>query len=237
MFFFAWHLASKTGNILLPPLSEIMNQFSRLLSSGILLTDTADSLLRVLGGLAVSCLVAIALGIATVFWRPLSQYLHGVVELLRPIPPIAWVPIAIIAFGIGTGPAIAIVALGSFFPIWLGIQQGLDEVRRSHMSAAMSLGASRFLMLVAVTVPSALPYFLHGLRLGVGIAWFCVIASEMAGSSSGLGYGVQLLSMNIEMSKVYCYLLAIGMVGLASNTLVLYLYKRVSHWKENDIAA
>lgn len=229
-----WHFASLSNNVLVPPLSEILLQYQRLLSNQIIQTDIVASLWRIIIGVAISTTIAAVLGMVSAFWAEFAEYMSGIVELLRPIPPIAWTPIAIIGFGIGSKPAIAIVVIGSLFPIWMGIQQGLKEVKQSHLLAAGSLGASKFLVFTDVILPSVIPFFMHGLRIGVGLAWFCVIAAEMVGASSGLGYGIQLYSLNIEMSKVYCYLFTIGVLGLLSNSLLLKLNRGVVNWDSND---
>ena len=115
-----------------------------------------------------------------------------------------------------------------FCPTWFGVLQGLKEVREQHLRAAYSLGCSRILLVTDVIVPSVLPYFVHGLRLGVGLGWFCVVAAEMMGASTGLGYGVQLSSLNLEMERLYVYLFVIGLIGLASNWLLLALDRQVT---------
>ncbi|MDH3376582.1 MAG: ABC transporter permease [Gammaproteobacteria bacterium] len=229
----AWHLSTSKNNVLTPPLNDVLWSFLELLRSRILLKDAFASLFRVLAGVAISSLLAAVLGLVAVYWRSFPDYLSGGIELFRPIPPIAWTPLAIVAFGVGTQPAIAIVALGAFFPIWLGIQQGLMEVKRSHILAAESFGCGKLLQLTDVIVPSALPYAFHGLRLGVGLGWFCVVAAEMMGASSGLGYGIQLFSLNIEMEKLYSYLLVIGMLGYVSNFLLQRIDLRLSHWRDD----
>lgn len=232
--FTLWHFASFSNNVLIPPVSEVFTQYQKLMANQVIQTDIVASLGRIIIGVAISTSIAIILGMVAAFWAAFSEYLSGVVELLRPIPPIAWTPVAIIAFGIGAKPAIAIVAIGSIFPIWMGIQQGLKEVKQSHLLAAGSLGASKVLVFSDVVLPSVLPFFMHGLRIGVGLAWFCVIAAEMVGASSGLGYGIQLYSLNIEMPKVYCYLFTIGVLGLLSNSLLLKLQSGVWQWRHSD---
>ena len=230
IFLVIWHVASKDNHILVPPLLDILAEYLNLIRKGVMLEDIVASVLRIFIGILISTFIACLMGTFAFFWRPFSDYIYGLVELIRPIPPIAWTPIAIIAFGIGDLPAISIVVIGTLFPIWLGIKQGLDNVKESHTMAAGSLGASKFLMFSDVIIPSVLPYFLHGLRISVGLGWFCVIAAEMMGASSGLGHGVQLFSLNIEMPKVYCYLATIGALGLLSNYLAQSAIKSLIGW-------
>ena len=230
----SWHAMVPDGIALIPTLTEVVTTFLQFTISGTLPSDTISSVIRVMTGVLISTVFATALGLISVYWKSFPDYLAGCVELVRPIPPIAWTPLAIIAFGIGTRPAVAIVALGAFFPVWLGIQQGLKEVNPSHVRAAGSLGCGQWMLLTDVIVPSILPYAFHGLRLAVGLGWFCVVAAEMMGASSGLGYGIQLFSLNLEMSKMYCYLLTIGALGYLSNALLQNIDSRLNRWRDHD---
>ncbi len=228
-----WFFLVPENFVLLPPLNEVVAAFAELWAQGLLLNDTIASLSRVLAGVAISTFISIVLGLITASWRGFADFFSGGIELIRPVPPIAWTPLAIIAFGVGARPAIAIVALGAFFPIWLGIKQGLGEVQRDHILAARSLGARWRALMVDVVVPSVLPYAFHGLRLGVGLGWFCVVAAEMMGASSGLGYGIQLFSLNIEMPKLYCYLVTVGVMGYTSNALLQIFDAKLSFWRSD----
>jgi ABC-type nitrate/sulfonate/bicarbonate transport system permease component len=223
LFILIWEISADQNSLLLPSWIDILAQLKGELVDGRLPGDIKASVVRVAAGVALATFIALGLGVLSWFLKSLPQYLNGVVELIRPIPPIAWTPIAIVALGIGNRPAVAIVALGAFFPIWFGVLQGIREVEESHLRAAKSLGAKGLLVFTDIVVPSAIPYLVHGLRLGVGLGWFCVVAAEMMGASSGLGYGVQLSSLNLEMEKLYAYLLVIGIVGYLSNASLEWL--------------
>jgi ABC-type nitrate/sulfonate/bicarbonate transport system permease component len=225
-----WWVLVPPGGLFLPPLSEVVQALADLAANGTLFRDVADSMLRVLTGVAIAAVIAGALVILSALMPPFGLVLSGPVELLRPIPPIAWVPVAIVIFGVGDAPAVAIVALGAFFPVWLSLRQGLTEVHAQHLLAARSLGASRLGCLTDVVLPSMAPFAFHGLRLGVGLGWFCVVAAEMMGAHSGLGYGVQLFSLNLQLTRTYCYLLAIGVAGMALNYVVAAVEGKVCRW-------
>jgi ABC-type nitrate/sulfonate/bicarbonate transport system permease component len=225
-----WWLATPPRSTLVPPLGTVAREAAGLAASGALLRDALASLGRVAPGVGIALAGAVALTGLGAAVRGLGDLLDGVLELIRPIPPIAWTPVAILAFGIGDAPAVAIVCVGAFFPIWLGLQQGLREVRTQHLLAARSFGAGRRLLLTDVVVPSVLPYALHGLRVGLGIGWFCVVAAEMMGAHSGLGYGVQLFSLNLELGRTYAYLVVIGALGAAMNALMRAAERRWARW-------
>jgi ABC-type nitrate/sulfonate/bicarbonate transport system permease component len=225
-----WWLATPPKSTLVPPLASVAREAADLARSGTLLRDALASLGRVAPGVGIALAAAVALTGLGAAVRGLGDLFEGVLELIRPIPPIAWTPVAILAFGIGNAPAVAIVCVGAFFPIWLGLQQGLREVRTQHVLAARSFGAGRRLLLTDVVVPSVLPYALHGLRVGLGIGWFCVVAAEMMGAHSGLGYGVQLFSLNLELGRTYAYLVAIGVLGAAMNALMRTAERHWARW-------
>lgn len=220
IFFGAWWLWS--GSVLLPDLASILDQFGRLILKGRLLADVIASFGRVLAGLAIAISLGLALTLLTILCRPAGYAIYGITEMLRPVPPIAWTPIAISFAGIGNAPAIAVVALGAFAQIWFALIHAIDEVQWQHIWAARSFGATKAALIRHVYVPSMLPRFLAGLRLGVGIGWFSVVAAEMMGISSGLGHGVLLYSLNIEMEAVYAYVLTIGAIGFVANSVVLH---------------
>lgn len=225
-----WAVFVRPGGAFIPALSEVADDFVRMSRSGLLLKDTLASIARVLAGVGIATAVVVLLGILSVAVKEFGFLLGGPVEVLRPVPPLAWVPIAILIFGVGDAPAIAIVALGAFFPLWLGMQQGFSEVRAQHLLAARSFGASGRIRLTDVIIPSVLPYAFHGLRLGLGLGWFCVVAAEMMGANTGLGYGVQLFSLNLELGKTYVYLLAIGLLGAAMNYGMRAVEDRIFQW-------
>ena len=194
-----------------------------MLDDGRLWTDLIASLYRVFLGVVVGCAVAVILSFVAYAMPPIGKMLFGVTEVLRPIPPIAWTPVAILVFGVGDPPAIAIVAVGSFAPIWFTLLQGINSVREEHVKAARCLGAGQLGVFSRVAVPTVSPYFMAGLRLGAGVGWFCIVAAEMMGISSGLGQGVLLFSLNIEMEAVFVYLIVIGLVGAAINASIAFL--------------
>jgi ABC-type nitrate/sulfonate/bicarbonate transport system permease component len=217
IFLTAWYLLVPAGNIYVPQLNEVVEALLRLANSGTLARDSLASFTRVMIGVFAALGIAITLAVISGMVKIVGSLLDSWVELLRPIPPIAWTPLALLVFGIGDAPAIAIVASGAFFPLWLGLRRGMQEVREQHLLAARSFGATRVVTLIDVILPSALPSAIHGLRVAIGLGWFCVVAAEMMGAPSGLGYGVQLFSLNLEIARMYGYLLVIGVLGAGIN--------------------
>lgn len=231
-----WFILVPPGGVFVASIGEVLEAFADLAGSGTLFLDTADSLKRVVSGVLIAFCVAVGLGTASYFFPLVGHIVSGPIEVVRPVPPIAWVPIAIVVFGIGDAPAVAIVGLGAFFPIWLAVFRGVLEVREQHLLAARSLGASPLQTFSRVVVPSVTPHVFHGLRLGVGLGWFCVVAAEMMGAQTGLGYGVQLYSLNLQIPRTYCYILTIGIMGFVLNVLIVSLQARYCRWHSREIA-
>lgn len=234
LFIALWALAAGAGSPLLPSPAAVLEALARLAGDGRLASDVGASMSRVAAGVAVALLIATLLcGVALVS-PAVSDLLSGPLEMLRPVPPIAWVPVVIMTFGVSQASAVVIVALGAFFPMWLAGLQGVASIRRTHVLAARSLGADSRILLTDVVIPSTLPAALQGLRLGVGMGWFSVVAAEMMGAPGGLGQGLQLYSMNLETAQLFAYILVIGSIGFALNAMLAAAQRRVSAWQARE---
>ncbi|MCE5213352.1 MAG: ABC transporter permease [Methanobacterium sp.] len=218
-------LTTYTGIIpsyLIPSPSAVWVAFENLLLNGSLITDTLSTLTRVLLGFIIAALVAIPLGILLGWSKnanDLSKYIIGV---LRPIPPIAWIPFAILWFGVGLGSAIFIIFLGSVFPILINTADGVKRTDKIYTESAYTLGASEFQTLKKVVVPAALPNIITGLKVGIGIGLMCTVAAEMIGSSNGLGYLILTATSMLDSASAIVGMLAIGVIGLGFD----YLFRR-----------
>ena len=231
----AWQLAAVVGMLnqrLLPAPLQIAHAFTEWAASGTLVDDLVSSLLRVLVGFVLAATLATTLGIALAVSSLFQRQLTTIVEILRPIPPIAWIPLAILWFGTGNNAAFFIVALGAFFPILTSVYLGITSVRLVHVNTARCLGLQRRLMLTDVMLPSALPTVLVGLRTGLGVGWMSLIAAELVGAQSGLGYTIQLNRVMLNTDRVIAGMLVIGLVGLAMNRALLQLERRLTPWHQ-----
>jgi NitT/TauT family transport system permease protein/sulfonate transport system permease protein len=222
---------------LLPPPSAVGAAFLSLLASFSLVRDSLVSVGRVLAGFSVAAVLGTLSGVALGTHPRLAAPVRTLVEVLRPIPPIAWIPLAVLWFGIGHAAAVFIVALGAFFPIFLNAFEGVQRVRVAVIHAARCLGARRRLLLTDVLLPAALPQILTGLRIGLGIAWTSVIAAELVGAQSGLGYMIQLNRILLQTENVLAGMLAIGLIGLAMNGLSYRLEARLTPWAGETLEA
>lgn len=235
-----WEILARMGvtnPLILPSPLEIAAALAQLLTtqdgdSPSLLKDIAASLKRVLVGLMFAHAAAIPLAITLAVNRTLADHWLPVVELLRPIPPAAWIPMAILWFGIGNQSSYFITTIAGFFPLFVNTFAGVRGVDPSHLHAARSLGASGRQLVLHVMLPSILPYLVTGIRISVGTAWMSLIAAELIAAESGLGYMLQLHRMMLETPKVMVGVGCIGLLGLLMNWALLRLERLALPWRE-----
>jgi NitT/TauT family transport system permease protein len=199
--------------------------------SGTWLANLLFSAERVGKGFVAAILVAVPVGLAIGWNRIASGTLDPTVQLLRPIPITAWLPFSIAVFGIRDMGAIFLIALGAFYPIVVNTAQGARDVERNLVRAAMMMGAPRWTILRRVVLPASLPSIFTGLRIGLGIAWTAVIVAEMVAVKSGLGYVLWDAYYVGRMDVVIADMATIGILGLASDRIILLIESWVLRWR------
>jgi NitT/TauT family transport system permease protein len=204
------------------------------LFSGELLHDAGSSLLRVLVGFSIGSALALPLGLAMGASPRAHQLFNPLVQLLRPIPPIAFIPLAILWFGLGNPPAVFLIALGAFFPVLMNTIAGVRNVDTLYVRAALNLGAGRSRLFRQVIVPAAMPYILAGLRIGVGTAFIVVIVSEMIAVNDGLGYRILEAREFMWSDKIIAGMITIGLLGLGIDWAMARLNQHLLRWQRAD---
>lgn len=223
--------------ILLPPLSRVLERAWELGSNGRLLEALVASAGRVLLGFTLAAAVALPLGVAMGLYPALERATVSLSSLLRPLSPPAWIPLAILWFGIGDAPAVFIIFIGTFFSLFLGILAATKGVDIHMVKAACTLGASRWQAVTHVVLPSVLPELLAQMRIGLGLAWMCVIAAEMVAVRQGLGFMMMEARSLFRTEDVLVGMLTIGLVGLGCDALLHGLERRLCRWRVNLGAA
>ncbi len=216
-----WHFAVVwSGTRIFPSPLSVAKGFGELSRKGLLWSYTLDSLTRVCTGFALAMLAGVPLGFALGWYPKLAQVVSPTIELLRPISPIAWIPVAVLFFGVGDKPAVFLIFLGAFFPLVIACADGVSRVPISYRHAGRNFGLSDFALLRRVVVPASFPQVLAGLRLAFGIAWLVLVAAEMVAVNSGLGYLV-IDSRNAgkRYDLVVAAMLLIGAIGLLLDIL------------------
>jgi len=205
-----------SGTKVFPSPLEVAKGIGGLLQKDVLWRDIADSLRRVAVGFWAASLIGIPLGLVLGWYPVVNQAVDPAMQILRPISPIAWIPISIVFFGIGDRAAIFLIFLAAIFPISVACADAVRTVPLVFRQAGRNLGLTPGPLLVRVIFPAALPRILIGLRLALGIAWLVLVAGEMIAVDSGLGYLViDSRNSGKRYDLVVAAMLAIGLIGLA----------------------
>jgi len=190
-----------------------------LAASGALLDAAAASVFRLLAGLAIALVAGTALGVGVGASRGLERATRPVQLFLRMVSPLSWAPVAIIAFGIGAPPVIALVAAAAVWPIVSATADGVRGVQPGHLRIARTLGASRGELLRHVVLPALRPAVLAGLRLALGVGWVVLVPAEMLGVTSGLGYQILNAKDQLAYHHITALIVVIGTIGYAIDVL------------------
>lgn len=217
-----WDLAVRwTGTELFPSPLQVLAGIEELARKGVLLKYTVASLFRVAWGFTLAVAVGVPAGLALGWFRPLHDAFNPLIQVLRPISPIAWIPIAVLWFGIDDRANIFLIFLSSVFPITVSAMAAVQNVQQVYIRAARNFGLGRMQLFRLVILPATMPQIITSLRIALGIAWLVVVAAEMIAVNGGLGY---LIIDARNAGKRYDLVLAgmvlIGLIGLLLDLLV-----------------
>lgn len=230
-----WQAASMAiaNSTLLPGPVRVAHAWVDLLN-GDLRADVLASLLHLGIGYALGASTGLALAVLSARFAALEAVVDPLVELLRPISAIAWIPIAILMFGISGKVPVFLIFYAALFPIFVNTLAGAKQVDVQLVRAARMLGASSRLILTHVVMPSALPFVLAGARLSLGVAWMAMVAAELTGSDAGLGWRLFWYQEFFAMDKVMAVILTIGILGYLFDTLLRKLQARITRWSPDS---
>jgi NitT/TauT family transport system permease protein len=218
----AWWAAVRfSGTRIFPGPWDVVLGTVALAKEGTLVHHIAASLLRVASGYLGALALAIPLGVAMGWYPPMYRALNPVIQMLRPISPIAWIPLAILWFGVGNASPIFLIFLSSFFPLVVGTIAGVHSVERQYIRAAENFGITGMRLLRGVVLPAAMAQIVTGMRIGLGVAWLVVVAAEMVAIDSGLGYLI-IDSRNAgnRYDLVVAAMVIIGVIGFGLDVLM-----------------
>lgn len=224
-----WLASTRVKNV---PTYSQLDSALRQMGFSVLWSDVRASLVRVGSGFAIAAVTGTAMGCLMGWYEPLRLLFEPWVQFIRMVPTLAFIPIVIIFFGIGERPKIGVIALAAFLAITVSVMVGVQNVDRTYIRAARTLGAGTGVMFRRVILPATLPYILVGFRLGLANAWTTVVAAELLGASSGLGYLVQNASTYNDTAEVIIAVICIGIIGLAMDQIMHYLERRLGSWQE-----
>ena len=216
-----WAAVVRTESAIFPTPLQVVTGTVELVNDGTLWEHIGASLMRVGAGFSLAFVVAIPLGLWMGRVNAVYMTLNPVFQMLRPISPIAWIPIAILWFGVGNASPIFLIFIASVFPMILQTAVGVHTIDARYLRAAENFGVSRFDLMRRVVVPAVLPQVLIGMRVGLGVAWLVVVAAEMIALKSGLGYLI-MDSRNAgnRYDLVVAGMVIIGLIGLLLDSLM-----------------
>ncbi len=227
------------NNYILPPLGQIGNvllhPMQPVLGGASLIENMVVSLREVVTGFALAAALAIPAGLLIGWSVEVRAYLNPAIQILRPVPPIAWMPFAIAWFGIGFHSILFIIAMGAFFPILINTIDGVQGVRQRWLEVAVMFHATTSEKLRTVVLPGALPAIWTGLRVSFGVAWMCVVAAEMLpGTTAGLGFLIMYAYNLGQLQVIGAGMIIIGIIGLGADLLFRAGQEHLFFWQGRD---
>src|SRR5262249_32075372 len=241
LFFAFWHLASTyqltwyIRFVNIPTPADVLSEMLRLLTSKIFYTHIVTSLERIYLGFGLAAALGIPCGLLIGWFRPVEDLLFPLIELFRPIPAVAWVPLAIMLWPTGRSSLVFLAGLGAFFPIVLNTIHGVEGIDKILVRAATSLGAGRAAVFREVVFPGALPNIITGLSVGMGVSWICLISAEMVSGQYGIGYYTWVAYGIVKYPAIVVGMLTIGLLGMVSSALVRFVGARCMPWRPRTV--
>lgn len=229
-----WEVVGRTGivnPVYLPPPSLILPRIPVLLREGTLYQDVVTSLSAILYGVVLGHLVGVPAAVVAFRYPWVRSVISPVIELIRGIAPLALLPAFLLLFGLGLVSAVAIIVWCAWVPLFLNLLEGLDAVDPALVRSARATGARSWKIATSVYAPASVGHYLTGLRLAIGAGWLAVVAAEMLGSNSGLGFRIFEFSQVFRIVDMYALILIIGVIGLLMNAAVTVVRHRVLHWR------
>jgi len=218
---------------LFPSPSDTFAAFIEMIQSGVFFSDLAVSLARAAIGFAIGSVLGVIVGLLTARVHAVQFILGPFLTVLRPIPAIALVPIAIVWFGIGEGSKYFVIAYTVFLAVWLNTHHGMERVPRTFVLASRTLGASRLREFIEVIIPAAAPHIVAGLRMGSALAFLSLVAAELSGASAGIGFRLQEARQYIRTDIMFVGLIELGILGALLDSGFVMLSKRLVHWEDS----
>lgn len=234
VFLAVWEIAPRNdwvNPIFLPPLSEVLQAGWRLTTDGTLADHLGSSLSRSVTGFIIAAAAGILLGLLIGWYRFLADLLTPILEIFRNTAALALLPVVTLLLGIGEVAKISLVVYAALFPVLLNTLTGVRTVDPLLIRSARSLDLRPYQIFVKVVLPSAVPSIFTGLRMGAAASILVLVAAEMIGAKSGLGYLIQASQLNFRIADMYVGIIAIAALGLIANYGLLAVQRRLSRWR------
>jgi len=229
-----WNISLLVNSAAIPTPTKVLDSLVNLFTNGdpvsgmTMWSHISISLQRFIEGFALALAVSIPMGLLLGYSKTLSDFMNPMLEILRPIAPIAWAPVLLFATGYSWGPVL-VVFVGIFFPLLSNTVFGVRKIDKNLVDAAKTLGASKSKIFYKVMFPCAVPYIMNGIRIGSGIGWMCIVASELYASyGGGIGYFIGMQASIGYWSNVFAGIVIIAILGILTTGLFDYIHKTIS---------
>ena len=234
-FFLLWHFSYYYFDNLemyIPPPVKIFQALYELSISGILFKFAVASLFRVTAGFYIAFLLAIPIGIILGRWTIGFNLFNNIIQFLRPISPLAWIPLTMIWFGIGDKPAVFLIFISCFFPLLISVITAVQEIGPKYFQIGSNFNFNNLEKIRYILLPAIIPQIVTAVRVSIGIAWLVVVAAEMIAVKSGLGYLIIDARNALRLDNVIAAMFVIGLIGLFLDRLILKLqHVKSLEWK------
>jgi ABC-type nitrate/sulfonate/bicarbonate transport system permease component len=224
------HAFGFTNRNLFPGPFDVAQAAAKLYQDGVLVKDFKTSLSRAAVGFGIGASLGIIMGMLTARVSFIRLAVYPFFNILRPIPAIALVPIAIVWFGIGEHSKYFVIAYTVFLAVWLATHHGMEHIPETYIRASRSLGAPWYREFFEVVVPAAAPHILAGLRFGAALAFLSLVAAELTGASAGIGYRLDEARQYFMVDRMFVGLIELGLLGATLDAFFVYVGSKVVHW-------
>jgi NitT/TauT family transport system permease protein len=217
---------------IIPPPADVLKAIIGMSKNGILLRYTVASIFRVTAGFYIALLFALPLGLLLGQWQTGNKIFNALIQFLRPISPLAWIPLAMVWFGIGDAPAVFLIFLSCFFPLLVSTISAVQGINKRYFQIGENLDFTYFEKVKYIMIPAIRPDVITAVRVSVGVGWMVVVAAEMIAVKSGLGYLIIDSRNAMQMDKVVAAMIVIGIIGMTLDRIILQATKLKSlEWK------
>ncbi|MCL2170383.1 MAG: ABC transporter permease [Defluviitaleaceae bacterium] len=233
-----WHFLALhiDRTIILPNFAETMRVFISLWTDEVVMTGLLITLERIFRGFGIAVLIGLPLGLLMGYSKTIRDALSPLMNSVRQVPVMAWIPLGVIWFGIMGGVTTFIITISSIFPLMLNTIAGVQNIDQNYINAAKSMGASQFKIFTTIILPGALPNFLVGCRLGLGLAWFSVICAEFIATREGFGFLIVNAQHGFQIYMLYSLIIMSGVVGFLLDRILQVIERLVTPWRYKNAA-
>lgn len=216
-----------------PPLPKVFGSYVKMaVDRGVFWGDILSSLTSAGIGFALGFLLGVPVAFLMAWYRPVRYIVEPWIQFIRNIPPLAYVPLVVIAAGVGRKPQVIVICIATFLVICVTVFQGVINVDETLIKAARVLGANDAVLFVKVIFPATTPFIITSIRLGISVALTTLIAAESTGANAGLGMRIRALSSSFETEPMMLYIIVVGIIGMVAEKVLKFFERRLTSWQE-----